>query len=116
MENPFADTVILVTRDGMGDAPPDLQARLLENWCALMVDNGHMPGVIAFYADGVRVVTRASRTADLLRQIEKKGTRLIVCKTCIESYGLADQIQAGFIGSMADIQAALALARKVVTL
>jgi hypothetical protein len=51
-----------------------------------------------------------------LVKLEQKGVRLIACSTCLESYGLANQLKVGIAGSMADILEAQALADKVITL
>jgi len=41
---------------------------------------------------------------------------LIICKTCLDYYGLVDKVRVGIVGGMGDIIAAQALANKVITL
>ena len=60
MENPLADTVILITRDGMGSADGTLQHKLLDTWLRLLVENETLPHAICFYTDGVRLVVDGS--------------------------------------------------------
>lgn len=116
MQPTFSDTVILVARAGMGDGPPELRMKLLASWCALLLENQLRPGVMCFYADGVKVLVEGSPVLATLQALEAAGTHLVVCKTCVDFFGIRDRLGVGTIGGMADIQAAVALARKVVSL
>jgi intracellular sulfur oxidation DsrE/DsrF family protein len=72
--------------------------------------------VICFYTDGVKLVTSGSPVLEQLKQMEAKGVRLIVCSTCLDAMGLADQVQVGIVGGMPDIIEAQVRARKVITI
>lgn len=111
----FDDTLVLVTEDGMGHAEPELQRKLLLKYLEILDANGSPPGVIAFYARGVKVVCEGSPAIERLRAFEARGVRLVVCKTCLDFYGVTDKVRVGVVGGMGDIVAAQALARKVVT-
>ncbi len=116
MKPTFSDTVILVTREGMGDGPPELRMKLLATWCSLLLENQLRPAVVCFYADGVKVLVEGSPVLAALQALEAAGTHLVVCKTCVDFFGIRDRLGAGTVGGMGDIQAAVALARKVVSL
>ena len=116
MNPSFSDTVILVAREGMGDAPPELRMKLLASWCLLMLENRMLPGAVCFYGEGVKVLVEGSPALEALREMESRGVRLVVCKTCLDFFGLRDRLGAGIVGGMGDIQAAAALARKVIAL
>ena len=111
----FDDTLILVTNDGLGHAPPELGRKVFVKYLELREENGTPPGVIAFYTRGVMLVTEGSPALERLRSLEARGVRLIVCKTCIDFFGVADQVRVGIVGGMGDILAAQILARKVIT-
>jgi sulfur relay (sulfurtransferase) complex TusBCD TusD component (DsrE family) len=110
------DSVILITRNGMGSAEVELQQRLIATYLQVLLENGTLPGAICFYTDGVRLVIDGSPVLELLHQLEKKGVHLIVCKTCIDYFSIADRVRVGIIGGMGDILAAQAKAAKVITL
>jgi intracellular sulfur oxidation DsrE/DsrF family protein len=110
------DTVVLITRNGMGSGETELQQKLVVTYLRLLLENGTLPGAICFYTDGVRLVVEGSPALDPLRQLEKRGVHLIVCQTCINYYSLADRVQIGVVGGMGDILAAQAKAAKVITL
>jgi hypothetical protein len=109
-------TLVVVTRNGMGHAAPDLQQKLIGSWLGLVAENGMLPGAVALYSEGVKLAARGSPHLDALRALEEQGVHLILCKTCIDYYGLEDQIEVGIVGGMGDILAAQWKAGKVISL
>ena len=108
--------LIQVIHDGMGAADPELQHTLLRKYLLLLQENGALPGAICFYTSGVKMVVEGSPVLDVLQTLEARGVRLIVCKTCLDSFGLLSQVRVGIVGGMGDIIAAQMLAEKVITL
>ncbi|NLC12929.1 MAG: hypothetical protein GX768_02630, partial [Chloroflexi bacterium] len=51
-----------------------------------------------------------------LRNLEEAGVELIVCSTCLEYFGLVEQVRVGKVGGMPNILAALQQADKVISL
>jgi hypothetical protein len=113
---PDSDTVLLITRNGMGDAEPELQQKLISTYFKLLDENNLLPAAICFYTQGVRLVVAGSPVLDSLKSLEAKGVRLILCSTCLNFYKLTDQVQVGIVGGMTDIIEAQRLAAKVITL
>jgi sulfur relay (sulfurtransferase) complex TusBCD TusD component (DsrE family) len=107
---------VLVTREGMGEAEGDLPVRLFQTYCRLLLENGTLPGVIAFYTNGVRLCVEGSPALGVLEELEKRGVHLVLCKTCLDSFGLLDKVRVGVVGGMGDILAAQLKAEKVVAL
>lgn len=110
------DTVVLVTRPGMGSGDSELQRKLFITYLKVLMENGSLPGAICFYTDGVKMVVEGSPVLDLLKEIEARGVHLILCRTCLEHFGLLDQVRVGVVGGMGDIVAAQTVAAKVVAL
>jgi len=115
-QSSFADTVILITREGMGSADTTLQLKLLDTYLRLLVENKTLPAVICFYTDGVKLVVEGSALLERLGQLEGGGVRLVVCSTCLAYFGLNDKVRVGIVGGMPDIIEAQAKASKVITL
>jgi len=111
-----ASTLLQIVHDGMGAAPPDLQHALLRKYLLLLRENADLPGAICFYTLGVQMVVDGSPVLDVLQALEAAGVRLIVCRTCLEHFGVVDKVRVGTIGGMGDILAAQSLAEKVITL
>jgi intracellular sulfur oxidation DsrE/DsrF family protein len=108
--------LIQVTHDGMGSADPALQHALLRKYFLLLQENGALPSAVCFYTSGVKMVVEGSPVLDVLQSLEARGVHLIVCKTCLDYFGLLDKVRVGIIGGMGDIIAAQGLAKKVISL
>ena len=100
----------------MGAADSELQHTLLRKYLLLLEENGTLPGAICFYTSGVKMAAEGSPVLDVLQSLEARGVRLIVCKTCLDHFGLLEKVRAGIVGGMGDIIAAQWLADKVITL
>ncbi len=108
------ETLILFTRYGLGDAPAELQQKLAGILLNLL-NMGTPPGVLAFYGEGVRLVCEGSPVLEPLKALAGKGTTLVICQTCLDYFGLRDQVRVGTIGGMGDIVAAMGAATKVIS-
>ncbi len=116
MANPLNNSVILITRQGMGSADPELQVKLLDTYLRLLIENDTLPQAICFYTDGVRLVVEGSPLLERLAQIEALGVRLIICSTCLDYFKLMDKVRVGIVGGMTDILEAQINAQKVISL
>jgi hypothetical protein len=112
----FANTVILITREGMGSADKALQLKLLDTYLKLMLEHEQLPNAICFYTEAVKLVVEGSIVLERLSQIEQRGVRLIICSTCLNYFGLAEKVRVGIVGGMPDILEAQGRAGKVITL
>lgn len=110
------NTTILITRQGMGEADPELQTTLIQTYLRTLNEAAEKPAEMCFYAEGVHLVVEGSPVVHLLRLLEAKGVRLTVCSTCLNFYGLTDQVAVGHKGTMVDIVEAQTRAIKVITL
>ena len=109
-------TVILVTHNGMGHADGVLQHKLIATYFKLLLVSRSLPAAICFYTEGVKLVTTGSPVIDLLKKIEAEGVHLVICSTCLNHYGLPEQVEVGVVGGMTDIIEAQWRADKVITL
>lgn len=108
------ESMVLFTRFGMGDAPAELQQKLAGVFLKLLAQDTP-PGVIAFYGDGVKLTCEGSPVIDQLRALSDNGARLVVCQTCLDFFGLREQMRVGIVGGMGDIIAAMKSAAKVIS-
>lgn len=111
-----SNTVILISREGMGSADLLLQHRLISTYLKLLAANNSLPAAICFYTDGVKLVIEGSPVVEELRTLEALGVRLIVCQTCLNYFDLVDKVQVGIIGGMGDILEAQWKADKVISI
>ncbi len=111
--------VIIFKSDGMGVSGPEAQPLreiLARKFLALLADAGTLPAAICFYTDGVKLVCEGSPVLAELAELEARGVRLVICKTCLDYFGLADRVRAGVVGGMTDIITAMWMADSVIEL
>ena len=99
----------------LGHGPENLQLILANKFLQLTLASGHLPAKILFYTDGVRLACSGSPVLEPLREIQQHGVELVLCQTCLESFGLAGEVQVGVVGGMGDILEALQKAGKVLS-
>jgi hypothetical protein len=109
------DTVILLTREGLGSGDPALQLALLGKYLGLLLAGDLVPRALCFYTEGVHLVCEGSPALEALRALESRGCRLLVCTTCLEFYRLRERQRVGTACAMPDILNAQLEAAKVLT-
>ena len=110
------ENVILITNNGMGKGPQDLQIKLISKYLDLLVQQDELPSAICFYTEGVRLVAEGSPVIEKLAALEDKNVRLIVCSTCLDYFGLTEKVKIGIVGGMGDILEAQWKAGKVISI
>jgi len=109
------DTVILFTRNGLGEAPHALSQALVSKFLSLWIESGQLPAKILFYTEGVKLACSGSPVISQLKTLEKLGVELVLCKTCLDFFQLSGQVEAGVVGGMGDILETLQKAGKVLS-
>ena len=109
-------TILVFTRNGLGDAPAELQQRLAVRFLQLNLDANTLPAKILFYTEGVKLACEGSPVVDELKALKDRGAELILCSTCLDYFNLRDKVQVGIVGGMPDIIEALSRAGKVISL
>ena len=113
--NTSKNTLIQITRFGMGDGDEELGLKLIANYFKLLFEDDRLPKIIVFYNGGVKLLAPNAPTFETLAQIEKKGVQLIACKTCLIHYKIDIDSIVGTAGTMMDIITLQANADKIVT-
>jgi sulfur relay (sulfurtransferase) complex TusBCD TusD component (DsrE family) len=115
--NSRKSVVVVFKSDGMGvTANQELRVNLARKFLTLILDADPLPAAICFYTDGVRLACAGSPLLSELRNLEERGVHLVLCKTCLDAFGLAEQVQVGVVGGMPDIITAMWSADTVIEL
>jgi hypothetical protein len=110
------NTLLLVTREGVGDAPHELQTILAINFFRNLVNENQTPQMIFFYGDGVKLNLKGSVIEDSLIELEKRGTIILTCTTCLNYFKVKDELAVGSTSGMADLIKSIGNSIKVVTI
>ena len=109
--------IIVFKSDGMGVTDNQgLREVLARKFLALIADADMLPKAICFYTDGVKLACEGSPILAELQALEQRGVHLVICKTCVDTFGLADRVRVGIVGGMTDIITALWRADTVIDL
>jgi len=112
MEN----SLLIVSRDGMGSAPEELQTVLIINFFRTLLKENRIPRTIFFYADGVKMNIHGSVIEDQMIELENRGAAIITCTTCLNFYDLLPELASGIKGGMSDLIGLISRSEKVITL
>ena len=107
--------LIIINKDQIGHGPKDLSQKLVEGFFSTIEESGATPYGIVFYNSGVFLAMNDSPVLSNLKQIEKNGTKILVCGTCVDHYELKSNVGIGTISNMYDILGMMQKATKVFT-
>jgi sulfur relay (sulfurtransferase) complex TusBCD TusD component (DsrE family) len=113
---PINNNIVLIFKtNGLGITENQpLKETLAKIFLTLTPEMDPLPKTICFYTDGVRLACEGSPVLEELYVLEQKGVRLILCQTCLNTFGLSDQVRVGIIGGMGDIITAMWQADKLI--
>ena len=107
---------VIINKSGMGHAPKELSDVLIKNYLTLLYQEERKPAYICLYADGVFLACEGSHVIEELRNLEKSGTKIVICKTCLVFNSLLEKVAVGNVGTMIDIIDVQHNSTKVITL
>lgn len=98
-----AGTVVYVSSTGMGSGDEELGATLMAAFLdTLSQFRGRLSHAI-FVNGGARLAVTGSPVLDQIRQLEELGVEVLVCGTCLNHFGIMDELAAGKVSNMYDI-------------
>jgi len=107
-------TFLYLNSDKMGEGDPELGKKLLVIFLHELMDaNGHID-VIGCVNSGINLTTEGSPVLDLLHVFERRGTKIVTCKTCLDYLDRNDQLRVGEVGTMAQTVITMLKADKVI--
>jgi len=107
--------VVCIKGELMGDGDPELGKLLMETFVDNLKLQEQLPTHVVLYNGGVKLAMKESPVCNSLTELEELGTRIMLCGTCIDHYGLQFDIGVGMISNMVVITETLAEAGHVVT-
>ena len=109
-------TVFIFTSDGLGQADnAELKLKLAKKFLTLLAETNPLPAQICVYTDGVKLCVHGSPVLAELHRLADKGVELVLCSTCLDTFGLGEQVAIGVVGGMGDIIAAITQADSAIS-
>ncbi len=103
-------------KDYVGEGDHTLGHNLAKMMLYTLSESDDIPAAVIFMNSGVKLPT--SDKLDIINSINtliEKGTEVLVCGTCLNYYGLTDQIKAGTVSNMFEILEKMKSVSKVIT-
>ncbi|MBQ6776423.1 MAG: sulfurtransferase-like selenium metabolism protein YedF [Synergistaceae bacterium] len=94
---------ILVAHDVLGGNDKELGEVLMKAFLGCLSKLSKRPAVMAFMNEGVKLVLPESSACDYIKDLEKAGTKILVCGTCTTHFNITDKIAVGTISNMFEI-------------
>ena len=108
--------VVAVGRDVMGQGSDELGRALMKSFLYALAQLEVPPRTLLFFNGGARLTVEGSQSLEDLRALEQAGTEILTCGTCLDYYGLKEQLAVGSITNMYRIAEILTGADRLVNL
>jgi selenium metabolism protein YedF len=109
-------SVVMITGDVLGRGDDALGAKLMGAFLYALAEADKVPAGIIFVNGGVRLTTGATAVRPHLEKLQARGSRIYSCGTCLDFYGLKDQLVIGDVTNMYSIVEACQRATRVINL
>lgn len=100
----MAKSAVLIGSDVLGGPDRNLGQILIGNFLRLLGERAELPDHIVLWNAGVLLATEGAPTLDYLLRLQERGVKIVICRTCIEFFGVEDKIAAGEVDGMVRIQ------------
>ena len=65
-----------------------------------MTQQDELPRTMLFYNGGAKLTCEGSPVLDDLKSLAEQGVEILTCGTCLEHYGIKDQLAVGEVTNM----------------
>ena len=112
-----AGYAVFVGKDHVGEGDATLGYNLMKMALYTLSESGNPPASLLFMNGGVKLVAGdEQQVIDSVSSLVAQGTEVLVCGTCLDYYGLKEQLKVGEVSNMYDILGRMQAAGKTITL
>lgn len=92
--------VVVISSQFMGTGDDELGAKLMKGFVFSLTQMDVLPDTILLYNGGAHLSCEGSPVLDDLRALADAGVEVLTCGTCLNHYGIADQLAVGDVTNM----------------
>ena len=108
---------MFIGKDHLGEGDQELGYNLLRMALFTLSQGDTLPASVLFMNGGVRLPAgEDAQVLESLQALSGRGVDILVCGTCLNYYGLTDQLKIGTVSNMYDILSHMQEAGKVLSL
>ena len=111
-----AQTIFLIKSSTLGEGSKELGEVLMRSFIYTLKDSSSLPAKLLFLNSGVYLTIKGSPVLEELQELEKKGTEIFSCGTCLDYYELKDKLQVGKVTNMYETLENISSASRCITL
>lgn len=99
-DNYLDDTCVFISSDKMGTGNDELGNVLIKGFVYTLTETKPYPKNILLVNSGIKLSTENEATVENLKILEEAGVEILSCGTCLDYYGLKDNLQVGSMTNM----------------
>ncbi len=110
---------VFVNHDQVGEGNPELGRNLVKMALYTLSESDEVPSSILFMNGGVKLIAgpgAEQQCVENVKALQEKGAEVLVCGTCLNFFGIGDDLKVGEVSNMYDILSRMQEAAKVITL
>ena len=109
---------VFYNKNSIGTNEGELGFNLAKMSIFTLAESEKLPAYVLFMNEGVKLVAGEvePQVVDNLNTMIAKGTKVLVCGTCLNFYNIKEEIKVGTVSNMYDILGAMQSVGKVITL
>ena len=100
VEGKAGDTVVVLSSDKMGEGDQVLGKMLMKGFVFALTQLDQKPDRILLFNNGAKLSCEGSDALKDLKTLEEGGTEILTCGTCLNHYGLEEQLAVGEVTNM----------------
>lgn len=93
-------TVVAIGSATMGEGREELGKTLLKGFLYALGQQDQLPTTILFYNGGAALTCEGSLSLEDLQSMEARGVEILTCGTCLNFYGLTENLRVGEVTNM----------------
>lgn len=97
------NTVVVISSNVMGGGDDKLGVNLLKAFIFAVTQQDELPSTMLFYNGGAKMTVNDSPALEDLKSLEAQGVEILTCGTCLNFYGLTDELAVGGVTNMYEI-------------
>ena len=94
---------VFIGSDKIGEGSDELGGKLMTAFIYTLTETSNPPRRLVFMNSGVKLCVKGAETVENLMKLNKMGIEILVCGTCLNYFGLSDQLAVGTVSNMYDI-------------
>ena len=112
----LSDTCIFINSDKMGKGNDELGHVLMKGYIYTLTESKPYPKSILFVNSGIKLTTENEATIENLKILQDAGVEILSCGTCLDYYGLKDDLKVGTVTNMYTIVETMNNSSKTISL